>query len=114
MLQQSAFAIVGVTVLVGALACGGSDNSPSPTNPSPTTTLDLTGTWRGTIQMGDQPGSDVFFQWTAARSGDANFTGEARMAGPVGPVFGTLGVTLSGTQLAATLSFPTGAWATAP
>lgn len=95
MLQRSAFAFV---VLVSALACGGSENgpsptSPSPTSPSPTTTLDLTGTWRGTIQMGSLPGSDIFFQWTAAKSGGQNFTGEARMAGPA---FGTLGVAYPG------------------
>lgn len=109
MLQRTAFAVV---VMVTALGCGGSENSPSPASPSSTTTLDLTGTWRGTIQLGS---GNTSFQWTAARSGGQNFTGEARMGGGAGPVFGTLGGTLSGTQLMATISFPAGAFtATSP
>src|SRR5215831_20314670 len=93
--------VVAACVAVFAAACGGT------TSPSPP--LDLSGTWSGRLGQ-QQSGSALRVTWTASQSG-------AKVSGPATFVkssvnvqaTGTMGGTLSGSQLTLTCNVPAGA-----
>jgi hypothetical protein len=106
-------------MMTSAAACS-SSRSGGVTGPSPAAFLNLAGNWSGTV--GD-PGTDEAMNasWTATQNGAAitgPFTLQVRFSedAPLQPITGILAGTISGTQLALTLTFPTGTftWAGAP
>ena len=98
--------------LIAAVSCGDSnkDNSSgSPTSPTPT--LNLAGTWSGTVREVGSTETLLQATWTATQSGSA-VTGPFVLSrtGQTIQLNGTLAGTLSGTQLALTLTMPAGAF----
>ena len=101
MAKRAGFVLVGVTVLLGTLACGSSGTS---SGPSPT--LELTGTWNGSIVL---QGGPLNARWTATQSG-TNVSGPITLSGQNWSASGTMTGTQSGNQLAANVSVPAGAF----
>lgn len=104
--------LIALTLVTGAAAC-----DDGPTDPTPIGTpgsLNLTGTWTGSL---GPPGTLVVYQatWTAAQTGNA-VSGNLALFRPTDNVGypGTLAGTLTGTQLAVTYAVPRGSIATAP
>ena len=98
MLRSVVVCLTGVSLLIAIAGCGSSPTSPS------STTVNLAGNWTGTISTNRAT-------WTATQNG-ASVTGPMALITQGGvPLSGlTLSGTISGTQVALTLTAPAGTY----
>jgi hypothetical protein len=101
--------VILTLIAISIAGCGESrvDNSGgNPTSPTPSTALNLSGTWAGTGTYFTGPGT---LTWTITQNGN-NITGPIRVAATSGSITinGTSQGTLTGTTLSATWTIPTG------
>ena len=101
---------VGAGVAVIVMAACGSDSGTTSTPTTPSTTLNLAGSWAGPMREGPADPDPDILSWTATQSGP-NVTGTAvltMMGSPPKVVNGTMTGVLAGTQVSLTFTLPAG------